>query len=85
MDYLSQLLSWIGNNEAVLSGIAATIAKEDLAIPVKYGKDLAAQLPNARIVLLEGSNHWMIAADKDIDHIVGLIDDFVLNEASGRP
>jgi len=52
--------------------------KGDLVIPVKYGQRMAAQLPNARMVLLDGSNHWMITDDADRDYIVGLIDNFVL-------
>lgn len=52
--------------------------KGDLAIPVKHGQRMAAQLPNARMVLLDGSNHWMITDEADMDHIVALIDDFVL-------
>jgi pimeloyl-ACP methyl ester carboxylesterase len=50
--------------------------KGDLAIPVRFGQDLAAQLPNARIELLEGSNHWMGTMDSD-DQISTLIDDFL--------
>ena len=52
--------------------------KGDLVIPVKHGQRMAAQLPNARMVLLDGSNHWMITDDSDMDHIVDLIDNFVL-------
>ena len=51
--------------------------KGDLAIPVKFGKEIAAQLPNAKLVLLEGSNHWFTTEDRGVDEIIGLIDDFV--------
>jgi pimeloyl-ACP methyl ester carboxylesterase len=57
--------------------------KGDLAIPVRHGKEIAAKLPNAKLVLLEGSNHWMVGADFDMDHIVGLIDEFVLGKEKG--
>jgi pimeloyl-ACP methyl ester carboxylesterase len=52
--------------------------KGDLAIPVRFGQELAAQMPNARLELLEGSNHWM-AAEKpeDISDITALINDFI--------
>jgi pimeloyl-ACP methyl ester carboxylesterase len=53
--------------------------KGDLVIPVKYGQQVAARLPNARMVLLEGSNHWMVTEGEDMKNIVRLIDDFVLN------
>ncbi len=55
--------------------------KGDLVIPVKYGQNLAAQLRNSRIVLLDGSNHWMVAQD-DTDYIVSLIDEFLSNSNS---
>jgi pimeloyl-ACP methyl ester carboxylesterase len=49
----------------------------DLVVPYKYGQEIAAQLPNAEMVLLEGSNHWMICEEDDTDYVVGLIDDFI--------
>ena len=49
----------------------------DLVVPYKYGQEIAAQLPNAEIVLLEGSNHWMICEEDDTDYVVGLIEDFI--------
>ena len=51
--------------------------KGDLVAPAKYGQEMAAQLPNARLVLLDGSNHWMVSGDEDMDNIIGLIDEFV--------
>jgi pimeloyl-ACP methyl ester carboxylesterase len=52
--------------------------KGDLAIPVRFGQDVAAQLPNARIELLEGGNHWLAALDReDRQHITTLIHDFI--------
>ena len=57
--------------------------KGDLVIPVKYGQNLAAQLRNSRIVLLDGSNHWMVAQD-DTDYIVSLIDEF-LSDSDSQP
>ena len=49
-------------------------------IPAKYGQEIASQLPNARMILLEGNNHWMIAGDEDMDYVIGLIEEFVLVE-----
>ncbi len=51
--------------------------KGDLAVPVKYGKEVAAQLPNARLVLLEGNNHWFLTEDESLDPVIHLIDEFV--------
>ena len=52
--------------------------KGDLAIPVRFGQELAAQMPNARLELLEGSNHWMAAENpEDISDITTLINDFI--------
>ena len=51
--------------------------KGDLVIPVKYGQHIAAQLPNAHMVLLDGSNHLMFTEEADMNHIVGVIDDFI--------
>ena len=49
----------------------------DLVVPYKYGQEIAAQLPNADLVLLDGSNHWMICDEDDTDYVVGLIEDFI--------
>lgn len=53
--------------------------KGDIAVPVKYGKEIAAQLPNARLELLDGSNHWFVTEDESIDDVIGLIEEFVLH------
>lgn len=58
--------------------------KGDLIVPVKYGQDIASRLPNARMVLLEGNNHWMLAGDEDLNEVVGLIKDFVLPGKIGK-
>lgn len=50
--------------------------KGDMAIPVQYGKDCAAELQNARLILLDGNNHWMVSDQEDLDKIIGLIEDF---------
>ena len=51
--------------------------KGDLAIPVAYGREFASSLPNARIELLEGNNHWFVTEDDSVDHVIDLIDAFV--------
>ena len=56
--------------------------KGDLAIPVKFGKEVAAELPNSKLVLLEGNNHWFVTEDEDLDHVIDLIDEFLRSEPS---
>jgi pimeloyl-ACP methyl ester carboxylesterase len=51
--------------------------KGDLAIPVKYGKEVAAELPNSKLVLLDGRNHWIVTEDASIDHVINMIEEFV--------
>jgi len=51
--------------------------KGDLAIPVKYGKEVAAELPNSKLVLLEGNNHWIVTEDESVDHVINMIEEFV--------
>ena len=51
--------------------------KGDLAIPVKYGKEVAAELPNSKLVLLDGSNHWIVTEDEGMDFVMQSIGDFV--------
>jgi len=51
--------------------------KADLAIPVKYVKEFAELLPNARLVLIDGSNHWFVTEDKGVDDVIGMIEEFV--------
>jgi pimeloyl-ACP methyl ester carboxylesterase len=51
--------------------------KGDLAIPAKFGEEFAAALPNARMMLLDGSNHWMVTEEDDMEYIAGLIDEFL--------
>ncbi len=51
--------------------------KGDLAVPVKYGKEVAAELPNSKLVLLDGSNHWFVTEDASIDRVINMIEEFV--------
>jgi pimeloyl-ACP methyl ester carboxylesterase len=51
--------------------------KADLAVPVEAGHALAARLPNAELVLLEGANHWMLMKEDDTDEIVSRIEEFL--------
>lgn len=57
--------------------------KGDLAIPVRFGKEVAAELPNSKLVLLEGSNHWFVTEDKTVDHVISLIEEFVAGGGDG--
>ena len=56
--------------------------KGDLAVPVKLGKEVAAELPNSKLVLLEGNNHWFVTEDEGVDHVIDLIDEFLSSEPS---
>ncbi len=58
--------------------------KGDLAIPVKYGKEFAAALPDSKLVLLEGRNHWIVTEDEGIDYVIGLIEEFVGDESVAK-
>jgi len=51
--------------------------KGDLAIPVHYGKELASLIPGARLVLLDGNNHWFATDDKSVDTVFALIAEFI--------
>ena len=50
--------------------------KGDLVVPAKFGQEIASVLPNGRMVLLDGNNHWMVAGDEDMNYVVGLSEDF---------
>lgn len=56
----------------------------DLAVPVKYGKEVAAELPNSKLVLLDGNNHWFVTEDASIDYIIGLIEEFISKESVAK-
>ena len=51
--------------------------KGDLAIPVRYGREFAELLPNARLVLLDGNNHWFVTEDRGVDDVIRMIEEFV--------
>lgn len=58
--------------------------KGDLAIPVEAGRALAALLPNAELVLLEGANHWMLMKEEDTDEIIARIEAFLRSDPDIR-
>jgi pimeloyl-ACP methyl ester carboxylesterase len=51
--------------------------KGDMAIPVTFGKEFAALLPNSRLVLMEGNNHWFVTEDEGLDRLIDHIRGFV--------
>lgn len=51
--------------------------KGDMAIPVKFGKEFAALLPDSRLVLMEGNNHWFVTEDAGLDELISHIQEFV--------
>lgn len=50
---------------------------EDAAVPLREGRQMAAGIPGARFVALEGRNHVILAGDPDWDRILSEIDVFL--------
>jgi len=48
---------------------------EDILFPIGYGKELATDIPNAKLVVLEGGNHMAYAemADKVVPAVMGFL------------
>ncbi len=51
--------------------------KGDLVIDQRRALEIAKTIPGARLMLLEGSNHWMWMQEADTAHIIRTISDFV--------
>ena len=52
--------------------------RKDEAIPVEFGREIAAQIPMARMVELDGVDHW--PAVGDIESITGEIEEFLTGQ-----
>jgi pimeloyl-ACP methyl ester carboxylesterase/class 3 adenylate cyclase len=52
--------------------------RKDEAIPVEFGREIAAGIPTARIVELEGVDHW--PAVGDIESITGEVEQFLTGQ-----
>ena len=57
---------------------ALVLHRRDERIPVAYGRQLAAQIPGARIVELEGRDHFPSVGD--VDAIIGEVEQFLTGE-----
>jgi pimeloyl-ACP methyl ester carboxylesterase/class 3 adenylate cyclase len=57
--------------------------RKDEAIPVEFGRELAAGIPGARIVELEGVDHW--PAVGDIESITDEVEEFLTGERHEHP
>jgi pimeloyl-ACP methyl ester carboxylesterase len=51
--------------------------REDAVAPLEEGRRMAAGIPGARFVALEGRNHVILAGDPDWERIMGEIDAFL--------
>lgn len=49
--------------------------REDEVIPVEFARELAAKMPNARLIELDGVDHWPAAGD--IKSITGATEEFL--------
>jgi pimeloyl-ACP methyl ester carboxylesterase/class 3 adenylate cyclase len=52
--------------------------RKDEAIPVEFAREIAAEMPNARLVELEGVDHW--PAVGDIESITGEVEQFLTGQ-----
>jgi class 3 adenylate cyclase len=53
------------------------------AIPIEYGRELAAKMPNARIIELDGADHW--PGTGDIKSITGATEEFLTGHRHQAP
>jgi class 3 adenylate cyclase len=70
----------------ILSSVQAptlVLHRKDEAIPVEFGRELAAKIPNARFIELEGVDHWPAAGD--IRSITGATEQFLTGHRHQQP
>ena len=80
------LLTWQGNlNQVDVRDILGSVRVPTLVLhrkgdqlPVEFGRELAAKIPAARFVELEGVDHW--PAVGDIESITGEVEEFVTGQ-----
>jgi class 3 adenylate cyclase/pimeloyl-ACP methyl ester carboxylesterase len=58
------------------------VHRRDDVVPIEHGRYYAEHIPGARIVELEGTDHWPFAGD--VDAIVGEIEEFVTGERAAH-
>ena len=56
----------------------------DLAIPVELGREVAATIPGAKLVQLDGADHWIHADLQAFEEIIEEIKKFVFETASAN-
>jgi class 3 adenylate cyclase len=49
--------------------------RKDEAIPVEFGREMAAKIPTARLIELDGVDHWLAVGD--IESITGATEEFL--------
>ena len=77
------LLTWQGNLSqidvrAILGSVRVptlVLHRKDDEIPVEFGRELAAKIPTARLVELEGVDHWPGVGD--VKSITGEVEEFL--------
>jgi class 3 adenylate cyclase len=57
--------------------------RKDDAMPVEFGRELAANIPSARLVELDGVDHWPAAGD--IRSITGEVEEFLTGQRHEPP
>jgi pimeloyl-ACP methyl ester carboxylesterase/class 3 adenylate cyclase len=59
-------------------------ARDDQTIPARLGRELAAAIPNARLVMIDSKNHDPVS-QQDIETIAEAIERFTLGSTPARP
>jgi class 3 adenylate cyclase len=70
----------------ILSGVhvpTLVLHREAEAIPVEFGREVAAKMPNARLIVLDGVDHWPAAGD--IRSITGATEEFLTGHRHEAP
>jgi pimeloyl-ACP methyl ester carboxylesterase len=52
-------------------------ARGDLRVPIAWGREIAAAIPNARFVALPGKNHVLLEQDPGVAQFLGELKNFV--------
>lgn len=82
---------WQMNGEIDVSALAAKVqaptlvlhCRDDRMCPLSEGRRMAAAIPNARFVELEGANHALLADSPAFEQFFGEVEPFVQRHAAG--
>ena len=55
--------------------------RDDLAVPINRGRELAAGIPGARFVALPGKNHALLEQDPGLPQFFEELNDFLKNDS----